>query len=110
MLYGPVEYPFALADTPATWLAVGLFGGILKLGPVLPVAPYGEPGRLPLATLLANGFGVFRNAGLVFADAVELVVGIERLGLLPASVASDGFRDQANISEPGIFQPLLHPD
>jgi hypothetical protein len=40
---------------------------------------------------------------------VEPFGGIERLGLLPAKVDSEGFFDQGNMSEPGIFHPDLHP-
>jgi len=47
-------------------------------------------------------------AGLIGDDGVPLG-GIERLGLLPAKVDSEGFFDQGNMSEPGIFHPDLHP-
>lgn len=81
--------------------AVALLGGILKLGPVELVGPR------PLAALLASVEGVFLEAGLIGPD--WLLDGIDRLGLLPAKVDSLGFRDQENMSEPGIFHPLLQP-
>ena len=40
---------------------------------------------------------------------VGLLDGIDKLGLLPAKVDSEGFLDHGNMSVPGIFQPLLHP-
>ena len=80
---------------------------MLKLGLAVPAAPYGEAGRPGLAALLTNGDGVFLNAGLT--GEVGLLDGIDRLGLVPAKVASEGFLDHGNISVPGIFHPLLHP-
>ncbi len=35
--------------------------------------------------------------------------GVETEGPLPTRVDSDGFRPHENISDPGIFQPLLQP-
>jgi len=71
------------------------------------VAPYGGDGRDGFAALLASVDGEPRKAGLI-GPAFELE-GIDKLGLLPAKVDSLGFRDQANMSEPGIFHPLLQP-
>jgi len=117
IVYGPVEYPFAPADIPAPlpaiwlpaiWLpAAGLLGGILKLGPVVLAGPYGEAVRPALAAVLDSGEGVFLKAGPT-GEAEELG-GIDRLGLVPAKVDSEGFLDHGNIFEPGIFQPDLHP-
>ena len=87
--------------------AIGLLGGILNVGLDELAAPYGEPLRPALAALLARGDGVFRWAGLT--GPLGLPDGIARLGLLPARVDSLGFLDQENMSEPGIFHPLLHP-
>jgi len=61
--------------------------------------------RPALAAVLERGEGVFRSAGLVGEPVGP--DGIAKLGLLPANVDSLGFRDQENMSEPGIFQPLL---
>jgi hypothetical protein len=46
-------------------------------------------------------------AGLIGEEL--FVVGIDKLGLLPASVDSLGFLDHEKRSEPGIFHPLLQP-
>ena len=96
---------------PAPLCANGLFanallGGMLKLGPLAPVVPYGEVIRPAFAALLTNGVGVFLYDGPI--GDVELF-GIDILGLLPAKVDSEGFLDHGNISAPGIFHPVLHP-
>jgi len=57
--------------------------------------------------LLASGEGLFLKAGPTGDD--DAFEGIDKLGLLPANVDSDGFLDQGNISDPGIFQPFLQP-
>jgi len=57
--------------------------------------------------LLTNGEGLFLRAGPTGDD--DEFEGIDKLGLLPANVDSDGFLDQGNMSDPGIFQPLLQP-
>jgi hypothetical protein len=100
MPYGPLVYPLALAALPAPPMATLLPLGMLKPGLEVEVGEYGDVLRPPLAALLIKGDGVFLDAGLD---------GIDKLGLLPAKVDSEGFFDHENMSEPGIFQPLLHP-
>ena len=99
----PPIWPFGIGPL-VICLAIALFCGILTLGPA--VAPYGVVGRPGFAALLTSGDGVFLEAG---PKADDELVGIDKLGLLPAKVDSDGFLDQGNISVPGIFHPLLHP-
>lgn len=76
-------------------------------GAAVLAAPYGDGVRLGLAALLTKGDGLFLKAGPTVD--VGLFDGIDRLGLLPANVDSEGFLDHGNMSVPGIFQPLLHP-
>ena len=78
----------------------------MKLGPEEPAGPYGEFVRPAFAALLTNGVGVFLKDGPI--GDVELF-GIDMLGLLPAKVDSEGFLDHGNMSEPGIFHPVLQP-
>jgi len=49
--------------------------------------------------------------GVADLGAVLAVIepGVETDGPLPTRVDSDGFRPQENMSDPGIFQPLLQP-
>jgi hypothetical protein len=52
------------------------------------------------------------EAGGVADLGVALAVvepGVEIDGPFPTSVDSDGLRPQENMSDPGIFQPLLQP-
>jgi hypothetical protein len=51
------------------------------------------------AAALAIAVGVYLEAG----DSIEGVAEV------PASVSADGWRFQANMLAPGIFQPLLQP-
>ncbi len=58
------------------------------------------------------GVPVGADAGGVADLGAVLAVkepGVETEGPFPTRVDSDGFRPQENMSDPGIFQPLLHP-
>jgi hypothetical protein len=67
--------------------------------------PYGDEGLVLFSAVLLMGDGVLFVEGLVGAP----FDGIAIEGPVPASVLSDGLRVQENMSDPGIFQPLLQP-
>jgi len=50
--------------------------------------------------------GGIADLGVVLA---VMEPGVETVGPLPTRVDSEGFLPQENMSEPGIFQPLLQP-
>lgn len=83
-------------------------------GPAIGAVPVGAPYGEVFAEE-ASMFGVLRRAGLAGApeaatpDPIEAPDGELMLGLLPASVDSEGFLLQENMLAPGIFHPLLQP-
>lgn len=73
--------------------------------------PYGLAARL---LALESNAGVLLEAGLAGVPAPEaklpvLAAGAVKLGLLPASVDSDGFLDHGKMLALGIFQPDWQP-
>jgi len=67
--------------------------------------PYGDDGLVLFNAVLLIGDGVFFVDGLVGVP----FDGIAIEGPVPARVLSEGLRVHENMSDPGIFQPLLHP-
>ena len=67
--------------------------------------PYGDDGLVLFSAVLLIGAGELFVEGLVGVPADGMAIE----GPVPARVLSDGLRVHENISDPGIFQPLLQP-
>jgi hypothetical protein len=121
MLKFPGVKPLLLAAAPGLGKPLAL--------PAIELPGIGLPGGRVAIDWLAIGLGVFREAGLTgplgaalpdiaplepeesWTSVVALELGKLELGkfvggLVPRSLSCEGFLDQGNISDPGIFQAL----